>query len=150
MLGKFIECGLVLQNISLAKTSWMSQVRRYPTTNCSVEQLKGLSLVLKTTSKILETCPDLYDKVEETLRNVHPTAIGRGLIWLFNQSTAQEIPAPKGVRRLLIKVLHGGAREQRLFRSVLTSIKTDGGDSLTKNILEFQHVIRQFATCWHI
>ena len=52
------------------------------------------------------------------------------------------IPAPKGVRRLLIKILHGGEREQRLFRRILTSVKTDG-DALTIHVLEFQHVINQ-------
>ena len=51
VLGKFIGCGLVLRDKSMTSTPWMMKQCRFPTTNCSVDQLKGMSAAMTAASK---------------------------------------------------------------------------------------------------
>lgn len=148
VLGKFIGCGLVLQDKTITSTTWVNKGRRYPTTNCSVDQLLSMTAVLRKTSEILTSNPQLFKMVEEAVREVHPSSVGRGLIWFFNRADARAIPAPKGVKRLLVKLFDGGSKNMESFRSLLGSYDTYG-KSLTRHIKDFQYLIDEFAKSWH-
>ena len=48
--------------------------------------------------KILKSNPGIFDEVEKMVRWEYPNAVGRGLIWFFNNTFKRAVPAPEGVQ----------------------------------------------------
>lgn len=142
VLGKFIGCGVVLQDKSVSNTMWLQRRRRYPTTNCSMDQLLGLSSVLRKVFEVLQRDPTIFHKVETAVKEVHPSAVGRGLIWFFNRSGTRAVPAPQGVKRLLIKLFPTTSIRQ--FKTALSS-HSCLGQKLTRHVKSFQSLVREFS-----
>ena len=106
VLGKFIGCGVVIQDKNVKTTAWANRPqRRYPTTNCSMLTVEHLSLVLRKYLELIRDRPTLFKQVGDVVTDVFPTAEGAGLIWFIEDNRTREVPAPKGVRRLLFKII---------------------------------------------
>ena len=150
VLAKFIGCGLILEDTKMRQNKFLWRARRYPTTNCPVEQVLGIKLALSQAVNGIVQAPDLFDRVEETIRKEFPSAIGRGLLWFFNCIVATPIPAPKGVKRLLFKIFPPTDDEIQQMLAILRDYRAlEVGDSLNKHVMLFQKVVRDFAEGWH-
>ena len=150
VLAKFIGCGLILEDTKMRQNKFLWRARRYPTTNCPVEQVLGIKLALSQAVNGIVQAPDLFDRVEETIRKEFPSAIGRGLLWFFNCIVASAIPAPKGVQRLLFKIFPPSDVELKQMVQQLRDLRIlEVGDSLNKHVALFQQVVCDFAKDWH-
>ena len=97
VLGKFLGCGVVLQDMSLKSTSWTARKeRRMPTTNPPMILVDNLSKVLKKYRDVVHRHPYTINRVAETVSEVFPSAEGRGLLWFIEDNHTREVPAPKG------------------------------------------------------
>lgn len=97
VLGKFLGCGVVLQDKTMKSTSWTKyKQRRLPTTNCPMILVENLSLVLIKYVELLAKNPFTIQKVGKVVKGVFPSAEGRGLIWFIEDNHTREVPAPKG------------------------------------------------------
>ena len=121
-------------------------VSRYPTTNCSLDQLLALSSVLRKVFEVLQRDPTIFHKVETAVKEVHPSAVGRGLIWFFNRSGTRAVPAPQDVKRILVKLFPTKWMSQ--FKTDLRSYSCLG-EKLTRHLKSFQSVVREFSLKWH-
>ena len=155
VLGKFIGCGVVLQDKSMKTTSWTSrEKRRYPTTNCPMITVDRLSAVLHKFVDLVHVDPQVYNKVGDVVAGVFPSAEGLGLIWFIEDNKTRAVPAPQGVKRLLFKVMRCSERElmqleQRL-RNLSLGPKPRGVSmgSLGRHITKFRSVSREFVINW--
>ena len=97
VLGKFLGCGVVLQDNTMKSTSWtLRKERRLPTTNCPMILVDRLSLVLNKYVELLGRDPFVIQHVGEVVKEVFPSAEGRGLIWFIEDNHTREVPAPQG------------------------------------------------------
>ena len=97
VLGKFLGCGVVLQDKTVKSTSWPARKqRRLPTTNCPMILVDRLSLVLNKYVELLGRDPFVIQHVGEVVKEVFPSAEGRGLIWFIEDNHTREVPAPQG------------------------------------------------------
>ena len=156
VLGKFIGCGVVLKDYEVMTTSWSSRKkRRYPTTNCPMVQLEHLSVLLHKYHSLLQKVPKLFNKVGEVVTDVFPSSSeGFGLIWFIEDNRTREVPAPKGVRRLLFKIISCSTQDmvdlkERLRHLPVTRRRGGRMGLFEEHILKFRSVSEEFVHKWH-
>ena len=95
MIAKFIECGVILDDISMRTSKWEKRKRRYPTTNYVVYQLLNVQKVIECVLKLRKPNPGIFEKL---VQSEYPNTIGRGrgLIWFSTILSNVLFLRPKG------------------------------------------------------
>ena len=99
-----IGCGIVLRE-SKGKKDWRVGPRRYPTTNCSIDQALLVQKCLESFLRYLKDNENVYTAVENTIRRRCPEVIGKGLIWILNVIDQEAVPAAAGAERVPVKLI---------------------------------------------
>ena len=152
VLGKFIGCGLVLQDKSLGTSRFLGRTRRYPTTSCPMVTVDHLEQVLRKFVPLVEEYPEVYDNVSTVVNEVFPkTSEGRGLIWFIEDNICGAVPAPYGVRRLLLKLIR--RKELPVLKARLANLSTIPRSrrkpgKFAVHIEKFRSVSEEFIMNW--